>query len=296
MSLVETRSTDDRVAEISRPEFWRAHFPALSINRRLAGTNLPQIEPDAARKDLWRARMGEEAYLQDASATLAELGPRLAEAVETCHRLDIPPAFIFLFDEAWECFFSLDPMLRFFLGDNYRVLPDFWTWRLDPRKADAGWRPHRDKGRAALRSDGGPASLTVWIPLTDAIPQNGCMYMLPANRDPVYGSENEGRWQIDVAKVRALPAKVGEFLCWNQAVLHWGGEASRFAPHPRMSMALEFQMGERAPFNTPLIEPFANLAFEIRLRLVGKQILQYKHMYPLAARFEALARRLLSPS
>jgi len=76
-------------------------------------------------------------------------------------------------------------------------------------------------------------------------------------------------------------------------VLHWGGEASRFAAHPRISMALEFQTGERAPFNTPLIEPFTNLDFESRLKLVGKQILQYKHMYPLAARFELLARRLL---
>jgi hypothetical protein len=119
------------------------------------------------------------------------------------------------------------------------------------------------------------------------------MYILPANRDPVYGGENEGQWRIDVAKVRAMPAKPGEFLCWNQAVLHWGGEASRFAPSPRLSMALEFQSGERAPFNQPLIAPLSNLSFESRLKLVAKQILQYRHMYPLAPRFEALAQRLL---
>jgi len=94
--------------------------------------------------------------------------------------------------------------------------------------------------------------------------------------------------------VRALPARPGDFLCWNQAVLHWGGEASRFASGPRISVALEFQSGDRAPFNQPLIPPFANLPFETRLKLVAKQILQYKHMYPLAARFEALAKRLLA--
>lgn len=294
MSLAETASIDDRVAEISRADFWRANFPQLSINTRLAKGNVAQIEPDEDKRALWRERMAEEAYFQDVSDALTELTPRLAEAVLTCKRLDIPPAFVFLFDEPWECFFSLDPMLRLFLGANYRILPDFWTWHLDPKRVEAGWRPHRDKGRMALKGDGGPASLTVWVPLSEATPQNGCMYLLPANRDPVYGTENEARWQIDIAKVRALPARPGDFLCWNQAVLHWGGEASRFARHPRMSMALEFQMGERAPFNQPLIEPFANLDFEFRLRLVAKQILQYKHMYPLAARFEALAQRLLA--
>jgi hypothetical protein len=238
--------------------------------------------------------MVEEGYLQGAASLLGELAPRLADAVETCARLDIPPPFIFLFDETWASFYALHPMLSFFLGANYKVLPDFWTWRLDPKRADAGWRPHRDKGRMALAADGGPASLTVWIPLTESMPQNGCMYLLPANRDPVYGTENETQWKIDVSKIRAMPARPGEFLCWNQAVLHWGGEASRFAEAPRLSMALEFQSGARAPFNNPLIEPFSNLTFESRLRLVGKQILQYRHMYPLAPRFEQLAQRLLA--
>jgi len=293
MSVIDTTSVEDLVQEISRPTYWTGKFPDLSVTSRLATANVAQLEAGPDRRALWRERMLEEGYFQDVAATLAELAPRLAAAVETCHRLDIPPAFIFLFDEAWECFFALDPMLRSFLGANYKILPDFWTWRLDPRRADAGWRPHRDKGRMALTADSGPASLTVWIPLTEASPQNGCMYILPANRDPVYGTENEKNWQIDIAKVRAMPARPGDFLCWNQAVLHWGGEASRFAAHPRISMALEFQTGERAPFNTPLIEPFTNLDFESRLKLVGKQILQYKHMYPLAARFELLARRLL---
>jgi hypothetical protein len=293
MSLTETASIEGRVEEIGRVEFWREHFPDLSINTRLAQGNLPQIEPGADAMGVWFERMREEGYLQGAADTLTRLAPKLATAVETCKALDIPPAFIFLFDETWECFYALDPMLRAFLGETYRVLPDFWCWHVDPRRGEAGWRPHRDKGRVALRADGTPLSLTVWIPLTEALPQNGCMYLLPANRDPVYGTENETRWQVDMARIRAMPAKPGEFLCWNQAVLHWGGESSRFAAHPRMSMALEFQSGERAPFNQPLLPPFGNLNFASRLMLVGKQILQYKHMYPLAARFELLAKRLV---
>src|SRR5271169_3227510 len=186
MSLVEPASIEDRIEEIGRPDFWCAHFPGLSIGARLSETNLPQIEPDQPTLELWRERMLEEAYFQDRADTLARVTPLLAEAVETCQSLDIPPAFIFLFDETWECFYALHPMLKSFLGENYKVLPDFWSWRLDPRKADAGWRPHRDKGLNALDNRGEPVTLTVWIPLTEATPQNGCMYLLPANRDPVY--------------------------------------------------------------------------------------------------------------
>jgi hypothetical protein len=65
---------------------------------------------------------------------------------------------------------------------------------------------------------------------------------------------NEREWRFDVASIRALPGTPGDF-CWNQAVLHWGSKSSRFAPHPRLSMALEFQRGDVTPFNKPLVPP-----------------------------------------
>ena len=98
--------------------------------------------------------MLEEGYFQDKTATCARLAPKLSSAVAICKALAIPPAFIFLFDEAWECFYALDPMIRFFLGDTYKVLPDFWTWHVDPqgrrsRLASAPrqgpWRPGRQQ-------------------------------------------------------------------------------------------------------------------------------------------------------
>jgi len=293
MSLTGTLTTETRLDDIARMAFWEQRFPSLTINRRLAASAIDQTAFSADQLSIAASRMREEGYFQGAGETLRRLAPLLADAVVACKRLDIPPAFIFLFDEAWECFYALNPLLTAFLGAGYRILPDFWTWHIDPAAAESGWRPHRDKGRAALASDGSPLLLTVWIPFTEAMPQNGCMYLLPANRDPVYNTAEEGQWKIDIARIRALPVKPGEFLVWNQAILHWGGEASRFAPHARMSAAMEFQRGDIAPFNQPLSEPFANPSFETRLKLVGKQILQYKHMYPLAARFEALARSLL---
>ena len=52
-----------------------------------------------------------------------------------------------------------------------------------------------------------PVSLTVWAPLDDATPLTSCMYLLPINRDPVYNTENEGKWQIELTAIRALPAE-----------------------------------------------------------------------------------------
>ena len=58
-------------------------------------------------------------------------------------------------------------------------------------------------------------------------------------------------------------------------------------------VALEFQRADAAPFNQPLLPPLSVLDFPSRLMLIGKQILQYRHMYPLGPRMEALAQRMV---
>ena len=67
-----------------------------------------------------------------------------------------------------------------------------------------------------------------------------------------------------------------------------------FAEQPRISMALEFQKAAAAPFNTPLLGTLPVLSFENRLKLTAKQIIQYKHMYPLPPEMQTLAQRVLS--
>ena len=294
MSEMATRDSATLIEDVAQQAFWQAHFPGLSLSGRDPARE-PGQKPmsDPREQALIGARMREEGYFQLRNETLEILAPKLADAIRTCVSLDIPPAFIFLFDETWACFQSLHPILSGFLGENYRMLPDFWAWHVDPQAGQAGWKPHRDKGRRSLATDGSPLSLTVWMPLSDATPLTSCMYLVPANLDPTYNTPNEREWRFEVASIRALPGKPGDFLCWNQAVLHWGSKSSRFAPHPRLSMALEFQRGDVPPFNKPLLPPFAPLSFDMRLKLVAKQVIQYRHMYPLAERFGELAAKLL---
>lgn len=288
-------TTQSQVSEhdLVNEAFWRNTFPELTIVGRLTGEfSLNGLDQSAL--NVAGQKMMLEGYFQERDPQLVELSGLLSNAISRCVQMGIPPVFIFLFDEAWAAFIRQHATIAAMIGPQYQTLPDFWAWHVDPRAGQAGWRPHRDKGRMALTADGAPLSLTIWIPLTEATPLNGCMYMLPANRDPVYNTENEKEWQVDYPSIRALPAQPGDWLCWNQAVLHWGAQSSPFATNPRMSMALEFQRSEIAPFNTPLLGTAPVMNFESRLRLVAKQILQYKHMYPLPEHMQRFANQLLA--
>jgi hypothetical protein len=213
----------------------------------------------------------------------------MAQLIKELESKGLPLPFSFVYDEFWCLFIRMHHLLEAMLGPGYLRLPDFWTWLVDPQKSQSGWRPHRDKGFISLNPDGSPKALTVWIPLTDSTPLNGCMYIIPADRDPTYGTQEDKNWKYAAADIRALPAQAGSILCWNQAVLHWGSHANSRETLPRVSLAFEFQAGDVPPFNQPLTKPLEIPDVDFRLRLIGKQILQYKHMYPLSPDIEALA-------
>ncbi len=275
--------------------FWKAEFPKLELSD---GIDASRFAADARYSEQDRTtdaqRMAHDGYIQGRHPELETLAPRLADATRRCVALRLPPVFLFLFDEAWQCFYALSPRLTRFLGTPLCALPDFWVWHVDPAHGESGWAPHVDKGAWALTPEGRPLSATVWIPLTSATPLSSCIYVLPASRDPEYGlTTDQRRRSLDVTQVRALPVEPGEWLCWNQAILHWGSATSPFAGEPRISMALEFQSNAVAPFNEPLIRDPRELSFDLRLRLVAKQILQYRHMYAVDPDVEALARSIL---
>jgi hypothetical protein len=162
------------------------------------------------------------------------------------------------------------------LDPEYRVLPAFWAWYVVPTESQAGWAPHRDRTGSLLRADDSPESLTVWLPLTEATPLNGCMYVYPAHlEDRSRASQTAVLAGAQLQHIRALPATPGSLLAWNQQLLHWGGRASRLATEPRCSIALEFQRGDGPPFENPLIHPEQLPSFHLRLGLSGKLLLKY---------------------
>lgn len=274
------------------PDAWRAMAPALHVEDRAFILSVPEFGLDPQLAASLDGRIREEGYFE---LVPRQWGVPVAEMAALVSRLagsGIPTPFAYVFDEFWLLYCQLHAMISAVLGPGYLRLPDFWAWHVDPRRGEAGWKPHRDKGHVSIREDRSAKALTVWIPLSDATPMNGCMYIVPADRDPTYGTAQDHEWQFDLADIRALPARAGTIFAWTQAVVHWGGSTSRREARPRISAAMEFQAADAEPFNQPLSDPRSVPPFAERLRLIGKQILQYEHMYPLDAPTRAMAERL----
>jgi hypothetical protein len=277
--------------EAQDQKFWRELCPALSIH----GESSP---PRPALPDLAEAMatLRYEGHVNFPGVLPeADIAP-LRACVALLHERKIPLPFAFVYDEFWRAFQAVAPFIEAALGKGYRALPDFWVWHVLPVESAHGWEPHRDRVQPTLDADNSPHSLTVWLPLTDATPLNGCIYVLPAHLDERFKQRRWDGADNHIVKhpqdVRALPATAGSLLAWNQAVLHWGGRASRLAAAPRTSMAFEFQRADKPAFNEPLLDPRELPTFERRLGLIGKQALQYQHMYPLTADVAAIAETL----
>jgi hypothetical protein len=280
-------------SQLRREEFWRSFAAGLRTDGSMLQKASPLALPPEAVPEFMR-QLKEDGYFQQSADWGVDL-KLMANTARAISQADLPPVFAFLYDEFWYPFFRLRSVYEGLLGGRYYILPGCWVWNVDPKKGDSGWAPHRDAGRAALFDDGSPKSVTTWIPLSAATPLNGCMYIVPPSQDPTYATADEVNWKgkFDYAGIRALPANPGEFLIWNQAVLHWGGKSSPRATESRVSMSFEFQRADVPPIHVPLIEPTRVLTFEMRLQLVCKQILQYHHMYKLDPEIARLARELV---
>jgi hypothetical protein len=270
---------------ISTIGYWRARAPSFHIADAayLRCGNAGVDAPYAA------AGIDGDGYAQLGGIGLNAPLDAMAAVVRRMRDDGLDPVFAFVYDEFWRPYFRLDALFRHLLGP-YVFLPDFWAWSVEP--GSAGWSIHRDRGRAALREDGSPISLTAWIAISEATAENGCIHLVPKHADPTYGTEREHSWEFRDEDVRALAAAPGDVLVWNQAVLHWGGKALARAPASRVSMSFEVQRLDVPSLEAPLIVPGEVVPFPARLKLIGQKLLHYRHMHAISPALEELARRL----
>lgn len=297
---------------IEDPHAWRTLCPSLSLT-----TEPPTLEPhtsspqspespsiatsihqgtplsseDTARH---KAQLLHDGYFAQPALFSRDAVERIASAVEHITTQTGAAVWALLYDDLWQMMSALQPCLTPILGEHFVLLPDIWVWNLRPNGQDHGWRPHRDRERGSVPTDGLPRLLTVWIALTDATPDNGCIYILPASLDARYhhyGRPNE-EISIHFQDIRALPASAGTALGWSAQLLHWGGRTSIWTQTPRISVAFEFQcrdFSSGAPFVLPPIPP----PFSQRLGLVARQLLQYRHFVHLPEPIERICQRLI---
>lgn len=259
------------------PEFWRQLNPHLTLTEQAHSRSAPGCVNDFLREG-WRERLKEDGYLQFDEVLDEKRVTALRRGVENVVAAKWPAAFCMVYDEYWNLFAGLSSLLQPILGESYRLLPNFWAWHVDPSAQQAGWSPHRDSGPASLFADGMPKSATIWIPLTDATPLNGCMYLLPANQDPDYLNAGTRKHDIPLQSIRALPAKAGSVLLWNQNVYHWGSRSSPRARTPRISIACEYRQADLPPMREPLLDPGQPPAFDLRSDLIVRLLVRYRSL------------------
>ena len=260
--------------------FWQSLAPQLSISEYFQPTYPITISSDILRK--LSHSMEKDGYFQlppllDKSETDA-----IRDGIFSLVNKKLPPVFIYIYDQPWALFERLYPVIQLFLGDRFSLLPNLWAWHIPPIKGASGWPAHTDcSAETRFESpDGGATlmSMSLWVPLTNATIENGCMAVLPRSREILYNPTITDPKQIRPIDTVDLPAASGSVLGWSQDLYHWSRHVTTNTITPRVSLSLEFQN----PVFTPLIEPLIDIAqpppFEERLSLILSQFKKYKHM------------------
>ena len=286
-----------RLKKALSPAYWEELNPSLSVGRDVAPDAVETTAIDSQRQNELLNKFNQQGYFQIEPLLSESLVKSMRECVALLKREGWPPVFAFIYDQFWLVWRipSLVRLLSAILGPGYQQTFQVWSHYIPARSGAAGWPPHLDGYQE-------PDRLTVWIPLSDATLDNGCIYLIPKHFFPskIVETKNTNWSDLEVLLQgsRALPAKAGSILCWDYGVMHWGSICDRPA-HPRVSIAVTLvgkQVATLRKLRTgkPTIDGHANLPnFAQRLEAIGTSIQTYCTRELLMMRYQKLAERLL---
>jgi hypothetical protein len=285
--------TRDELKKAGRADFWRE----LSPDSRLSDEpfaelgELYQVSTQEVKR--LRAQLLSEGYFQSTPLIPKEETEKLASMVSTVVARGFPPLFSMVYDDFWRLIARLEYLIVPLVGSEFKIVPDFWVWRVDGSSGKGGWVAHRDhECDHPFDEQGRPNLVTAWIALTEATLENACMYVLPTCHD-AYLPDQVANYSVPPGAehhIRALPAQPGSVLGWNQHLLHWGS-AYRSGP-PRVSLGIYLQRANAGPALTaaPAFRPKGRLGFDERLGMVGRMLVKYRH-YGFSQELESFSRQ-----
>eukprot|EP00658_Telonema_sp_P-2_P026111 TRINITY_DN20532_c0_g1_i3.p2 TRINITY_DN20532_c0_g1~~TRINITY_DN20532_c0_g1_i3.p2 ORF type:complete len:317 (+),score=51.63 TRINITY_DN20532_c0_g1_i3:221-1171(+) len=240
---------------------------------------------------------------------------RVRRAVRAVTNAGWAASFVMVYDDALALAAQYGAVVEAVSGN--RPLFDIQASLVDPALSQAGFGPHRDRpfgpaeGTATPRSFRGrkgkfaemPKFCTCWIGLSEAMPDNGCMYVLPRAADHGY-SEGDmlsvsgpnavapHKWGLRqsptgnpiwspnqnqaFASVRAVPCHSGDAMVISHRVLHWGSQGRPESElGPRISLTCSLA---KPSFEQPFVQDVGVLgqSLEARLALAAAQTLSYE--------------------
>ncbi len=248
-------------------EFWRRLAPELTISNARPGQT---ISRNQRRLAVERMQLVNDGYLRLKQPGIEAPLVDIARAMDRIVKAGLPAAFIGVYDEVWSAIAALDVVINGLFDGQGALVPNFWASHL---AAGPGLAAQRRRPKKGVFSDGTPKSITVWLPVTDATPDNGCVYLVPAGQDRNYGKPEADRADASLPGIRALPAVVGDVLIWTGEAYHWQSRPERAARHaPLQSLTWEFQSRDIAPLEGLLVDSFPDVPFETRLGLLAHQM------------------------
>ena len=330
---------------IRNPSYWRAivdgsadanHSPSRSTvvsPTAAAPSELPIPAEALAKMRTSLAERGYGAVQPGTDWSYGDLAPLLAKlraAADAMRAAGWPPVFVFCLDEAWQLLDLVFAPMEALLGEGCRMDPSVFCWIASTPPAlntSAGDRsvaanatnvatrpagsnfgmPHRDFTclQSLREGDGAPMVLSVWLPLNDVTPDNGCMMVIPRPLDrhflkrfayahmrpalPPDEDDADGAIEVrfDLAAARPLaPLAAGSLVAWVGNLIHWGTcSLPGAASPPRASVGFNFlAQGERLQSSAPLISRDDARAVDLdgRLALIARSVLAYSPWYALA--------------
>jgi len=262
----------------------------------------------------------------------------LVEAVAELEAAGWPAAFVWMYDEPWHHLCALWEGMEGLLGGEAVLEPSVFAYALrkppgrqeraeeasPPSTTSADYvgsnfgLPHRDYSHDESYSrDGELSTITLWIPLTDATIDNGCVYVLPREFDTEFdassskhhmrvASETAAGTELafNLAGARPLLAAPGQALGWTGNLIHWGSQcASDTKAGPRRSLGCVFRhpsafAESREADGANLLaqgltkERCLDMGLSERCKVICKSLLAYQAWYTLGK--EALPGELLA--
>jgi hypothetical protein len=273
-------------------DYWRELVPGASIGD---GAPSPPLAIDADALSAAADSLRGDRYFRTPPLLSAASLAAVNRAIDLVMAAGWPPVFAMVYDQLWDCcrLPALARLLEGHLGAGYRQIPHLWMHIVPAVSGAMGWMPHFDGFR--------DARVSVWLALTDATVDNGCIHLVPPDTLPDSfrtADPDDPVLMRDVLKAmqgtRAMPVEAGAALGWQFDVFHWGGRATT-PRQSRRALSMEFLAATQAAEadETPLLDVRAPLPdFATRLSIVAFGLQTYEAREPGLRRFRALANRL----
>ena len=250
-----TRPDDPAACNV---DYWRSLCPWLHVDDKNYQKSCLDSNCDGldGTSDAHRERLVKEGYTTMPTVD-ASLAGSLARAAVKLREHGWPASFVIMYDEAFELARHVDKRMLALTGRNANN-GDMLAWYIDPNNDESGFSPHRDRqpddpAASFFKDDCDgierllPAYSTAWVALTDATPENSCLYVVPAQFDPGYFSGDLDTIdplhrcfpdKTGYQNIRALPVPSGEAVFFSHRILHWGSRGRKGYETPRIALSV----------------------------------------------------------